>query len=74
MPLQCYSWQCHSNLYIFNNNNNKFGFVGYSSELTFEFLTVLFSFLKMFSHVYVSPSKQRELVVDMLKARSLGDK
>ena len=23
MPLQCYSWQCHSNLYIFNNNNNN---------------------------------------------------
>ena len=22
MPLQCYSWQCHSNLYMFNNNNN----------------------------------------------------
>ena len=23
VPLQCYSWQCHSNLYIFNNNNNN---------------------------------------------------
>ena len=23
MPLQCYSWQCHSNLYIFNRDNNN---------------------------------------------------
>jgi len=22
VPLQCYSWQCHSNLHIFNNNTN----------------------------------------------------
>ena len=23
VTLQCYSWQCHSNLYIFNNDNNN---------------------------------------------------
>jgi len=30
VPLQCYSWQCHSNRYIFNNNNNYSLYAWYS--------------------------------------------
>jgi len=30
VPLQCYSWQCHSNLYIFNNNNNNYSTLQWS--------------------------------------------
>jgi len=47
VPLQCYSWQCHSNLYIFNNNNNNWSSIVPHKRMTASPQT--FSFIYLYS-------------------------
>ena len=57
MPLQCYSWQCHSNLYIFNNNNNNNNFVQCPAAFL-QGVTIIPTLIIILTHINKSTSEK----------------